>query len=504
MNVRAAILAFFCLAVVTGARGQSGVGACEGLAALGDPQVTIARAQIVPAGAAAVADVPAAALASPLPAFCRIAATLAPSADSTINVEIWLPSAAWNGKFEAVGNGGWAGSISYAAMADALRRGYVAASTDTGHTGGSAAFALGHPEKLLDYAYRSEHEMTVLAKRAIASYYGKPPTKSYWNGCSAGGKQGLKEAQKFADDFDGIVAGAPAANWSGRASHAIWIHRAVHDDEAGYIPPPKFRVIHAAVLEACDALDGVKDGVLEDPTRCTFDPQALQCSSGDDPACLTPAQAAAARRIYSPVVNPRTGEKIFPGHERGSELGWGTMAGPSPFAIGVEFFRYAVFQQPGWDPRTFDFDSDDAAGRRVANGEINALESNLAPFFARGGKLIQYHGWSDPQISPGSSVDYYSAVVARLGAGVRDNYRLYMVPGMAHCRGGEGTDVFDMMSELERWVEQGRPPNRIVASRAASGGQPRRTRPLCPYPETARYGGAGSTDEESNFICSLP
>jgi feruloyl esterase len=505
MRTRVLAITFACVAAAPGAGKVAARTSCEGLSALAIPHVAITLAQPVAPGALVLSGGGGSASQySSLPAFCRVAATLTPSADSDIKVEIWLPQMNWNRKFEAVGNGGWAGSISYAAMADALRRGYATASTDTGHAGGGASFALGHPEKLIDYSYRSEHEMTATAKAVIAAFYGNAPQLSYWNGCSAGGKQGLKEAQKYPGDFDGIVAGAPAANWSGRAAQSIWINRAVHGDEAAYIPPSKYAVIHAAVLEACDGADGVKDGVLEDPTRCTFDPELLECKSADDSSCLTRPQVEAARKIYSAAVNPRTKQEIFPGHERGSELGWATMAGPQPFAIGLEFFRFAVFQDPTWDPGRFDFDRDYARAQRVAKGEINALDPNLRPFFARGGRLIQYHGWSDPQISPRTSVEYHDAVVATLGRDrVSNNYRLFMVPGMAHCRGGEGTDRFDMMSALENWVEKGTAPDRISASRAPATGRPLRTRPLCPYPLTARYNGSGSIDDERNFTCRI-
>ena len=207
-----------------------------------------------------------------------------------------------------------------------MQRGYATASTDTGHEGGSASFALGHPEKLIDYGYRAVHEMTVKSKAIIAAYYGKAAKLSYWNGCSAGGKQGLKEAQRYPEDFDAIIAGAPANNWTGRAAHALWIAQAVHSNEASYIPPSKYPLIHNAVLEACDARDGVKDGIVDDPTRCQFDPEVLACKGADSSACLTAPQVEAARRIYSGVANSRTKEQIFPGLEPGSELGWAVMA----------------------------------------------------------------------------------------------------------------------------------------------------------------------------------
>jgi len=478
---------------------------CESLSSSTLPNTTITEAQTVPAGGFTPPTTGGAATQgfANLPAFCRVAATLKPSSDSDIKMEVWLPASGWNGKFQAVGNGGWAGSISYPAMSAALRRGYATSSTDTGHTGDGGSFALGHPEKVIDYAYRSEHEMTVKAKAIIAAYYGNGPTLSYWNGCSAGGKQGLKEAQRFAEDFNGIIAGAPAINWTGRAAQALWVSQAVHKDEASFIPSSKFPLIHNAVLAACDAADGVKDGVLEDPTRCKFDPKVLECTGSDGPTCLTTAQVEAARKIYSAATNPRTKQVIFPGHQPGSELGWTTMAGPRTFATGTDHFKYVVFQDPNWDERTFNFDSDYA--RALAEDNINALDPNLKPFLARGGKLLQYHGWSDPQISPGSSVDYYKSVLETLGGAkaVADSYRLFMVPGMAHCGGGDGTSTFDMLSALEQWVEKGTAPEQILASRVRDG-KVDRTRPLCPYPLVATYKGTGSTDDAANFVCKAP
>jgi len=472
---------------------------CMSLINLSFPNTTITLAQPVTAGEW---PMPAGVFPNQNPPFCRVTATLRPTSDSDIQIEVWLPDRDWNGKYQALGNGGWSGSINHNPMALALRRGYATSSTDTGHSGSSASFALGHPEKLIDYAWRSEHEMTLKAKAIIAAYYGSGPRHSYWNGCSAGGKQALKEAQRYPDDYDGIIAGAPAANWTGRAVQAIWTAQAVHQDEAGYIPPAKYPAIHNAVLAACDSLDGVTDGVLEDPRRCHFDPQALECKGADAPGCLTPPQVEAARKIYGPSVNPRTGRPLYPGLERGSELGWATWAGPQPLAISLDYFRYVVFEDPKWDFRTLDFDRGVARAEKLDAARINALDPDLRPFFARGGKLIQYHGWNDPQISPGNSVDYYKSVLHRLGgeAKIRDSYRLFMVPGMAHCGDGDGVNVFDMVTALEQWVEDQRPPARIVASRLRNG-QTDRTRPLCPYPQTAVYQGKGSTDDESSFVC---
>jgi feruloyl esterase len=286
---------------------------------------------------------------------------------------------------------------------------------------------------------------------------------------------------------------------------AAWIAQANHKDEASTIPPAKFAAIHAAALEACDAADGVKDGIIENPMRCKFDPKVLECKDGDGPGCLTAPQVETARKIYSSVINPRTKEELFPGHEPGSELGWNTMAGPQPMGLGLELFKYIVFKDPNWDYKTFNFDSDAAATAKADGGVMNALDPNLKPFLARGGKIIQYHGWADPQISPQSSVRYYNAVLDTLGGAskVTDSYRLFMIPGMAHCGGGEGTSNFDMLTALEQWVETKKAPDQIAASRVRDG-KTDRTRPLCPYPQVASYKGSGSIDEAANFSCKLP
>jgi feruloyl esterase len=425
---------------------------------------------------------------------CRVTAVLTPTPDSHIEMEARMPIEGWNGKFLGVGNGGWAGSITTSAMMAALQDGYATASTDTGHKSSEtpgASFAVGHPEKLIDYGYRAVHEMTAKAKLIVAAFYGRPAKLAYWNSCSNGGRQALMEAQRYPEDYDGIVAGAPALDWSGRALQSIWVAQALHRDEASYIPPAKYPAIHAAVLAACDALDGVKDGILEAPMRCKFDPAALRCNGADSPSCLTGAQVEAARKIYEY-------HGTYPGLAPGSEPGWATYGGPKPFATGDDHFKHVVFGDPKWDFRSLDFT--DAA--RYRNPTVDAVDSNLRPFFARGGKLIQYHGWSDPQIPPLHSVDYYRRVVEAMGK-VDDSYRLFMVPGMQHCGGGPGPNQFNALAALERWREGGAAPDRIPAYHVSSN-RVDLTRPLCPYPKVAKYSGAGSTKDQANFTCVLP
>ena len=479
---------------------------CEILVSLALPDTTITAAQIVPAGQFSQ---PGASGKSKggnpykdLPEFCRVAATLKPSGDSDIKVEFWLPTASWNRKLQSVGNGGWAGVISYSAMAEAVKAGYASASTDTGHVGGSGSFALDHPEQLIDFGWRSEHEMTLKAKAVIQAFYGSAPRLSYWNGCSTGGRQALKEAQKFPDDYDGIIAGAPA----NRTALALWVAFAVLKDPASYIPASKYPMIHQAVLSACDLRDGVKDGLIDDPTKCKFDPKVLLCKNGDGPACLTAPQVDAAKRIYSAGVNPRTGQTLFPTVSPGSELNWGIMAaGPDPSGNIFDHFKYVVFKNPAWDWRTFDFDKGVALAEQPENAVMNATDPNLKAFFAHNGKLLIYHGWADTNVAPLNTVKYYKSVVDTLGgvSKTSNNVRLFMEPGMGHCGGGEGPNVFDKVGPLEQWVEQGKAPEKIIASHN-TGGKVDRTRPLCPYPQVAKYKGSGSIDEAANFACQMP
>ena len=479
---------------------------CESLASLALPNTTITAAQIVPAGqfsppgpagkgkgANAYKD---------LPEFCRVAATLKPSSDSDIKVEFWLPTSNWNRKLQSVGNGGWAGVISYSALADAVKAGYASASTDTGHVGGSGSFALEHPEQLVDFSWRSEHEMTLKAKAMVQAFYGSAPRLSYWNGCSTGGRQGLKEAQKFPDDYDGIIAGAPA----NRTAISLWIAFAVLKDPASYIPPAKYPVIHQAALAACDLRDGVKDGLIEDPARCKFDPKVLLCKNGDGPSCLTAPQVDATKKIYSAATNPRTGQVLFPSLAPGSELNWGIQAaGPDPSANIFDHFKYVVFKNPAWDWKTFDFDKGIALAEQPENAAMNSTDPNLKPFFSHNGKLLIYHGWADSNVSPLNTIKYYKSVEDTLGGASKtsNNIRLFMEPGMGHCGGGEGPNVFDKVGTLDQWVEQGKAPEKIIASHSTAG-KVDRTRPLCPYPQVAKYKGSGSIDEASNFACQLP
>lgn len=482
---------------------------CADLASLALPHTTIASAAAVAAGEFAPPNPgrgPNAATAfGKVPAFCRVMARLKPTSDSDIKIEVWMPASGWNGKLESVGNGAFAGAIGYPALGTALTAGYAAASTDTGHEGGEGNFVIGHPERLIDFAYRAVHEMTVAAKGIVAAYYDNAPKYSYWNGCSTGGRQAMAEAQRYPADYDGIVAGAPASYVTRLQATQIAISQATHKNEASYIPPEKYPLIHNAVLEKCDALDGVKDGVLEDPTRCRFDPKVLECKDGaDSAACLTAPQVELARKVYAGLTNS-AGEHLFPGLEPGSELGWQSLSGPQPMSYAIDIYRYFAFNDPKWDYLTFNPDTDLPKAEKAIGGTMNSIDPNLKPFIGRGGKLLQYHGWSDNGIPAESSVNYYKSVLEAMGgtAKVKDSYRLFMVPGMFHCGGGDGTSTFDMVAALDQWVVNRKAPDQISASRVRNGVVDR-TRPLCPYPQVAVYTGSGSIDEAANFSCKLP
>jgi feruloyl esterase len=312
----------------------------------------------------------------------------------------------------------------------------------------------------------------------------------------------MKEAQLFPADFDGIVAGAPGLDWTGRAVQAVRVAQTLESNEAARLLGPQTQLLHRAVLNACDARDGVRDGVIEDPAGCSFDPGVLQCKTSVDAACLSKAQVDTARLLYSSVVNAVTWREI-PGLQPGSELGWTDLGwSPSARATGLEHFRFIVFNDPAWTIDRFNVATDVARADEADRDTINALNPDLRTFIGRGGKLIQYHGWADPQISPANSTRYYRSVLETVGdaAKVHAAYRLFMAPGMGHCGGGDGPNTFDMLGALEQWVEAGKAPDRIVASRS-SGGEVDRTRPLCPYPQVAVYKGAGSTDDDAHFVC---
>jgi feruloyl esterase len=480
---------------------------CTKLKSLSLPDTAITSAELVAAGpwrppAAGPGGGGAQAPAIQLPAHCVIAATLTPSADSHIDIEVWLPASDWNGKYEAVGGGGWAGVISYTALASALQEGYATSSTDTGHKGGDATFAPGHPEKVVDFAYRAVHEMTLKAKAIINAYYGRAPKLSYWNGCSTGGRQGLMEAQRYPEDFDAILAGAAANYQTHLHAFDLNLQTSIRKEPGAFVPLVKLNLLNKAVLDACDAQDGVKDGFLNNPPKCNFDPAVLACKSGDAEICLTPPQLEAVKRAYAPVKTQK-GDVIYPGYAKGSEAGWNVLIGQTadPVAVPLATYRYVLNQDPKWDWHNFDLERDVAAVDEKY-GYINAIQPDLSAFKNRGGKLLTYHGWNDAGISPNNSVNYHETVVKKMG-GKQDNwYRLFMVPGMGHCQGGPGPNQFNMMGALERWRETGKAPDQILAEHVTTN-RVDMTRPLCPYPQVAVWSGVGSTNDASNFSCKV-
>ena len=480
--------------------------ACESLGQVPLANGTLISAESVPAGGLAIpapGNASAAAVFRTLPAFCRVTARLTPTPDSDIRVEVWLPLSGWNRKVQAAGNGGLGGTIPYPALAAAVRAGYAAAGTDTGHVGGNADFVAGHPEKLVDFGYRAIHEMTITAKTVVAAHYDARPARSYFSSCSTGGRQALVEAQRYPEDFDGIVAGD--ASWDQMRLYAarVALNVFVNREPAAVIPPAKYPMIHNAVLGACDAADGVKDGVIEDPARCRFDFAALTCAGDDRADCLTRPQVETAKAMASPIVDRQSAAVLHPGrYYPGSELGWGSVGGPVPSGESLEGMKKIVFS-PGWDYHTIRVPDDVERAVRADGGLLYGGDPNLTPFFRRGGKLLMYHGWADPLVTPDASLIMFKRINEAVGPAAANSLALFMVPGMGHCQGGPGTDVFDKVAALDQWVESSTRPQSIAASHM-TGTVVDRTRPLCAYPATAHYVGSGSTDDARNFRCQAP
>ncbi len=443
-----------------------------------------------------------------LPAFCQVTATLRPTSDSEIKMELWLPAEGWNGKLLEAGNGGFGSNIGSQNLAEFVAKGYAGTGSNTGHEGGANSI-IGHPEKLIDWGYRAVHETTVTAKAIIAAHYGSAPKYSYWDACSTGGRQGWVAAEYYPSDFDGLIIGDPANPMTRLQAGSIWSNRVVQKEEATFISADKWTKIHDTVLKACDALDGVKDGLIENPMACNFDTKSLLCKNGDAADCLTVPQLDALNKLASGAVNPRTGQNFYPGWPVATKQFpgpvLGNKQGADPQNDAIDTFR-VLFQNAAWDYHTMDFDKDVALSDKMGNTVMNAADqTKLKPLFARGGKILLYHGWSDPNITPLISVEYYNKTVAANG-GLDKTYnevRLFMVPGMGHCGGGDGPNVFDKIDALSNWVELGKAPDQIIASHSTNGVVDR-TRPLCPYPQTAKYKGTGSIDEAQNFVCTKP
>jgi feruloyl esterase len=467
-----------------------------------------------------------------VPASCRVELELRPSEDSRIRTAVWLPHEDWNGRMQGIGNGGFAGAIDKLSLLYALQQHTAAVATDTGHEAGDrdGRWALKHPEKKIDYGYRAIHESAVAAKQLIKAYYGRPAQHAYFGSCSNGGREGLMEAQRYPEDYDGVLAGAPALNPTTGLPAWAWIQQRL-DQPGAYIPRAKLPAIAAATLAACDASDGVKDGVIDNPPACAFDPGVLQCRGAEDDRCLTAKQVQSLRDIYS---GPDAAHHGFePGGELGDKGGWRDwFTGDQPrdniqYGYAQDFYRYLVYDDPDWSLEHFDLARDGAAMRQRLHEVLDAEDPDLGRFVARGGKLILFHGWNDPALAPLTTVDYYERVRASLGAERADQaVRLYMVPGLQHCIGGPGPNVFgglppggdadptqNISAALQAWVEQNRRPEAIIATRYDSDLKPLiapdkaralRSRPLCPYPQLARWTGQGSTDEARNFRCVPP
>ena len=512
---------------------------CERLASVSLPHATITLAQVVTAGAfvvpgnapregggssalagtiGPVPDVPGRVTAntaglglgynggkgippfSALPAFCRVAATLNPSPTSDIRMELWMPIAGWNGHFRGTSPNGLGGVLNYNAMGVGLTDGFAVASTDTGHQGGDTAW-MRDPEKLNDFAGRAMHETTVAGKAIATAYYGTAPTYSYMIECGGGSAAALHEVQKYPADYNGVVVGGHAAHLTRQIFGQLWLWIATHPNGVAILPPAKLSVLHEAVLDRCDMLDGVKDRVLEEPTKCTFDPRAIACTADDAANCLTAPQVEAVQKIYAGPTNPRTKEQIWSPLFRGSELDWSFFTeSASPIGIATGALRM-ILDDPQWDYRSVDFDRHVAAADRSAIARVNASNPDISAYLQRGGKLILSGGWNNALVPAGAVLDYYKNVEATIGLDdTRQGVRLYMVPGMIECNGGPGTDTFDLLGVMRRWVEKGQAPNEVPASRVERG-RVVRTRPLCPFPQVATYRGSGSTDDARNFVC---
>ena len=506
--------------------------ACDHLSTAKIPNVTITLAQQVPAGEfhgppAPFSGVDLTPLYKSLPGFCRVVAEAKPTSDSDIKLEVWLPASGWNGQLQGLGNGGFAGLIDTMSLSNALKTGYAATATDAGHTGSpiDAAWAIGHPEKVVDFGHRGIHEMTRVAKALVQAYYGKAPRRSYFAGCSDGGREALMEAQRYPEDFDGILAGAPANNWTPLLATAAYDTQTLTLDPASFIPPAKIPTIAAAVNAACDELDSVRDGILNDPRRCHFDPATIECKGDDSDKCLTAPQVTALKKLYQGTLDSK-GQVVYPGYLPGAEEGpggWGLwITGPAPQKslmafFGKGFFSDFIHEKPDWDFKDFRVDSDLKAANDKTAQALNATDPDLRAFKGRGGKLILYHGWNDPAITALNTINYYDAVIKKMGQKEVDSFiRLYMAPGVQHCSGGPGPDSFgagvdskvtdpqhSLDLTLEQWVEKGTAPGTIIASKfeGQDHSHVRMTRPLCPYPQAAKYTGSGDTNGAGNFTC---
>ena len=473
---------------------------CENLASLRLADTTITSAVVVPEGPPPAPTGARGGGAAPanIPAHCRVQIVLKPTSDSLINTELWLPTENWNGKFMGVGNGGFAGSIQGLTneMPQALGLGYATAGTDTGHQEPNGNFAIGHPEKLIDFAYRSTHEMTLKAKQIIKAFYDQNAKYSYFKGCSTGGRMALMEAQRYPDDYDGIIAGSLANRhihmWTAGVARSIELSR--HPE--GNLMAEKAALVNQMVMNTCDTL---KEGFLNNPRQCKVDFSKLLCDPGkdgkDDPTCLTAPQLKTVDTFYGGVRNSK-GELIFSGQALGNPIGalHGTNQSPGG---GFDVVRIA-YSDANYDWRKFDLDKDMPIIDK-AESYVDAVNPDLGKFKSSGGKLLLTHGWADTGITPETTIWYYDSVLHKMGKNQSDWMRLFMVPGMGHCRGGPGVNTFDSIGTIEKWVEKGIPPDQMMGTGAKG-----LTRPLCPYPQYAEYRGTGDLKDAANWACKAP
>jgi feruloyl esterase len=464
-----------------------------------------------------------------------VAGVIRPTADSEIGFEVWLPEQ-WNGRYYQSGSGGFAGAILYVGLAQGLRHGFAVASTDTGHTGDGAVWALGHPEKVIDYGYRAVHLTSVVGKAVIAAYYRRPPAYNYFSGCSNGGRESLMEAQRYPDDFDGWIVGAPANNFSSLMVHFLHASQVV-DALEDPLTPSQVEALSEAALNRCDSKDGVKDGVIDAPLQCQFDPEGLMCKAAPDGICLSRDQISAVQELYEGPRDRETRMPLAPGFRGslGAEAGQGQwqewVTGPlekwwedigayvsESQYFSEQFFAFMVYADPALDFRSLDLLQASADGRSRTGWMLNSMDPDLSAVRAAGKKIIQYHGWADAAIPAEYSIAYYEAVEEYLGGDNRDFYRLFMVPGMAHCFGGPGPNKFgaayspggpfdaerNVIAALMEWVEKGLAPERIVATKYQDDDVTKpvlRTRPLCVYPQVAKSTGRGRMDDAASFVC---
>lgn len=500
---------------------------CGALKSLRLEDTTITNAEPVTSGSLVVSESH-----SPiagLPAFCRVTGILRPTSDSAIRFEVWLPEHHWNGGFVGAGNGGFAGSIGYDELANYLKRNFAVAGSDAGHQAEAtdASWAYQQPEKVKDFGWRAVHFTRLRAGEIIATYYGKRDEKAYFDSCSDGGREALMEAQRFPGDYNGILAGAPANTWSTMLGAAVYVIQALQLDPRSYFSDLKLPAIQKASLEACDALDGVKDGIINEPSKCHFDPQVLLCKGEETLNCLTPPQIGSLESIYTGATS-RQGKTVFPGFTPGDEISWGEWilgqdpTGPSGLRYVENYFRYIVTGDPKWNVLTADPADSLRQSREKAAADLDSNDPDLSKFAANGGKLILYHGWNDQAISPWNTVNYYKSVQQQMGAAKVDTFlRLYMAPGVEHCAGGPGPSSFGqfglptakgskygLFDSLVDWVEKGSPDEEIFATKYArgEGGAMKvvMTRPLCAYPQVVRYSGSGDTDDAASFTCAAP